>query len=63
VVTPSLRLEELGTAELEMAAPAALATTVETASASHAWLNRCVAVTRANSTGTRLTYTIMSVRI
>lgn len=39
--------------------PAAiLATTFETASVEHAWLNRAVALTRADATGTELRYTI-----
>lgn len=39
--------------------PAAiLATTFETASVGHAWLNRAVALTRADATGTELRYTI-----
>lgn len=39
--------------------PAAiLATTFETASVEHAWLNRAVALTRADATGTQLRYAI-----
>jgi hypothetical protein len=42
-------------------APALLATTFEASTASTAWLNRVLAVTRADTTGTRLAYTVMAV--